>query len=86
LDAIPRLREERAAHGRGGALGVGASERRGLERAATHASAALKSLETQLWSDNERLGGLRDAVTATAGAHLLLTAVHRSLSLLNPKP
>jgi hypothetical protein len=72
LDGVARLRDEtyggrtylpdsRDSRGAGG----GAARRRELERSAKAASDALKLLETQLWSDNERLGGLREAVVAT---------------------
>ena len=62
LDGISRLQGENGGsrNGQGGAV-----RRRELERAATSASDALKLLETQLWSDGERLGGLREAVVAT---------------------
>lgn len=61
LDGITRLQGET-----GGSRTVGgAARRRSLERAAKAASDALKLLETQLWSDGERLGGLREAVVAT---------------------
>ena len=61
LDGVSRLQGE----GVWGGAGGGAARRRELERAAKAASDALKLLETQLWSDNERLGGLREAVVAT---------------------
>ena len=61
LDGITRLQGET-----GGSRTVGgAARQRSLERAAKAASDALKLLETQLWSDGERLGGLREAVVAT---------------------
>ena len=57
LDGVARLRE--------GPNGAGAKRRAELERSVSRASDTLKLLETQLWSDNDRLQGLRDAVVST---------------------
>ena len=69
LDGVSRLRDEtyggRTRPSSVSGAGGGAARRRELERSAKAASDALKLLETQLWSDNERLGGLREAVVAT---------------------
>jgi hypothetical protein len=40
-------------------------ERRELERDVLRASRALKLIETQLWSDDDRLQTLKDAVRGT---------------------
>ena len=57
LDGVARLREHPDAPGQ--------KERRELERDVLRASRALKLIETQLWSDDDRLQTLKDAVRGT---------------------
>ena len=63
LEDVARLRGE--SRGRAEVPSGGEALRRELERRARVASDALRLVETQLWSDNERLAATRDAVTRT---------------------